>query len=95
MEEALLLKELKAILGESKRRGISVFVIGAFAVKAYGSLIRESHDLDFAVVGKSFASLAQLLRDLGFSVHPKNIRVTAAKQIGDEHILFTLPLTRF
>jgi len=27
MEEALLLKELKAILDESKKRGINVFVI--------------------------------------------------------------------
>jgi hypothetical protein len=62
MEEALLLKELKAILDESKKRGISVFVIGAFCVKAYDSLIRESHDLDFAVNGESFDLLAQLLK---------------------------------
>jgi len=36
---------LKAILDESKKRGLNVFVIGAFCVKAYDCLIRESHDL--------------------------------------------------
>ncbi|MGH7596154.1 MAG: hypothetical protein ACREOI_07355 [bacterium] len=86
MEEALLLKELKAILDESKRRGINVFVIGAFCVKAYDSLIRESYDLDLAVVGEIFDLLAQLLKELGFSVHPRNIWVTAEKQIGEENI---------
>jgi hypothetical protein len=86
MEEALLLKELKTILDESKRRGINVFVIGAFCVKAYNSLIRESHDLDFAVVGEGFDPLAQLLKELGFSVHSRNIWVTAEKQIGEEKI---------
>ncbi|GEM_PF-2448696 len=86
MEEALLLKVLKAILDESKKRGISVFVIGAFCVKAYDSLIRESHDLDLAVVGEKFDHLAQLLKELGFSVHPRNIWVTAEKQIGEEKI---------
>jgi len=86
MEESLLLKELKALLDESKKRGINVFVIGAFGVKAYDSLIRESHDLDLAVVSDSFEKLAQLLKDLGFSVRPKNIWVTAEKQIGDQEI---------
>jgi hypothetical protein len=86
MDESLLLKELKAILEESKRRGINVFVIGAFCVKAYDSLIRESHDLDLAVAGDSFEKLDQLLKELGFSVRPKNIWVTAEKQIGDEKI---------
>jgi hypothetical protein len=86
MEESLLLKELKAILAESKKRGIDLFVIGAFCVKAYDSLIRESHDLDLAVAGDSFGKLDQLLKELGFSVHPRNIWVTAEKQIGDEKI---------
>jgi hypothetical protein len=83
MDEALLLKELKAIIEESAKRGIKVFVIGAFCVKAYDCLLRESHDLDLAVAGDEFASLAQLLKDLGFFVHPKNIWVTAEKQIGE------------
>ena len=86
MEEALLLKELKAILDESNKRGINVFVIGAFCVKAYDSLIRESHDLDLAVVGETFDLLAQLLKELGFSVHPRNIWVTAEKQIDDQQV---------
>jgi len=86
MEESRLLQELKAILDESKKRGIAIFVIGAFCVKAYDSLIRESHDLDLAVAGDSFEKLEQLLKDLGFSVHPKNIWVAAQKQIGDEQI---------
>jgi len=37
-------------------------------------------------VGDSFEKLEQLLKDLGFSVHPKNIWVAAQKQIGDEKI---------
>jgi hypothetical protein len=86
MDESILLKELEAILDESKKRGISIFVIGAFCVKAYDSLIRESHDLDLAVRGDLFAPLAQLLKDLGFSVHPKNIWVTAEKQIGNHQV---------
>jgi hypothetical protein len=83
MDETLLLKELKTIIEESAKRGIKVFVIGAFCVKAYDCLLRESHDLDLAIVGDEFASLAQLLKDLGFFVHPRNIWVTAEKQIGE------------
>ncbi len=86
MEEALLLTELKTIIEESKRRGIKVFVIGAFCVKAYDCLVRESYDLDLAIHGESYAPLAELLIELGYSVRPRDIWVTAEKQSGDEQI---------
>lgn len=84
MDEILLLKELKAIIEESVKRGVNVVVIGAFCVKAYDCLLRKSDDLDLAIAGDEFAPLAQLLKDLGFSVHPKNIWVTAEKKIDDK-----------
>lgn len=83
MDDVLLLKELKAIIEESVKRGINVVVIGAFCVKAYDCLLRKSHDLDLAIAGDEFAPLAQLLKDLGFFVHPRNIWATAEKQIGE------------
>ncbi len=86
MEEALLLTELKTIIEESKRRGIKVFVIGAFCVKAYDCLVRESYDLDLAIHGESYEPLAELLKELGYSVRPRGIWVTAEKQSGDEQI---------
>jgi len=39
MDEVLLLKELKAIIEESVKRGIKVVVIGAFCVKAKVQII--------------------------------------------------------
>jgi len=40
MEEHLL-RELEVILDACHRRGVSVFVIGALGVRAYGSLLRR------------------------------------------------------
>jgi len=80
------LPSLFALFSPVNLFGCGSSALCAFCVKAYDSLIRESHDLDFAVNGKSFDLLAQLLKELGFFVHPKNIWVTAEKQIGDEQI---------
>ncbi len=86
MQELLLLAELKAITEESKKRGIKIFVIGAFCVKAYDCLVRESYDLDLGIKSEAFEPLAALLKELGYSVCPRDIWVTAEKQSGDEQI---------
>lgn len=86
MQEALLLAELKNIAEESKNRGIQILVIGAFCVKAYDCLVRESYDLDLGINSEAFEPLAALLTELGYSVRPRNIWVTAEKQIGEEQI---------
>lgn len=48
MEEHLL-RELGTILEACDRRDVTVFVIGAFSVRAYGSLLRRTLDLNLAV----------------------------------------------
>jgi len=54
-----LARELRTILEACHRRGIVVFVIGAFGVRAYGSLLR--HILDLAVERKVWSALAEVL----------------------------------
>ncbi len=56
-----LLPELRAILESCKRERVPVFVIGAFSVHAYVSLIRTSKDLDFAVASGHWPALKAVL----------------------------------
>ena len=55
--EEYLIRELGAILDACHRRGIAVFVIGAFSVRAYGSLLRRTLDLDLAIERENWSTL--------------------------------------
>ena len=59
--EEYLIHELQAILDACHRRGIAVFVIGAFGVRAYGSLLRRTLDLDLLNVTLPVFTLEGLL----------------------------------
>ncbi len=69
MEEHLI-QELRAILEACHRRGIVVFVIGAFGVRAYGSLLRRTLDLDLAVEREMWPALAEVLEEQGYDLAP-------------------------
>lgn len=84
--EALLIRELQAILDASHRRGITVFVIGAFGVRAYGSLLRRTLDLDLAIEREAWPHLAVVLEAQGYDLGPAGIWVTATKGEGEEAI---------
>ena len=60
-----LARELRTILEACHRRGIVVSVIGAFGVRAYGSLLRHTLDLDLAVERKVWPALAEVLEAQG------------------------------
>lgn len=83
MEEHLV-HELQAIVEACYRRGVPVFVIGAFGVRAYGSLLRRTLDLDLAVEQETWPALAEVLEAQGYSVAPAGIWVTATKGEGEE-----------
>jgi hypothetical protein len=78
-----LLLELRAILESCKRERVPVFVIGAFSVHAYDSLIRTSKDLDFAVASGHWPALKAILESLGYIVTPRELWAVASKAIAD------------
>lgn len=84
--EDRLLRELDAILEACDRRGVTVFVIGAFSVRAYGSLLRRTLDLDLAVRRKGWPALAKVLRGQGYDLESVGIWTTARKGEGEEAI---------
>jgi len=61
--EELLIRELRTILEACHRRGIAVFVIGAFGVRAYGSPLRRTLNLDLAVEREAWPALLELMLD--------------------------------
>jgi hypothetical protein len=63
--QTLLEVELKAILEACQRAPVSVFVVGAFSVRAYDALLRVSQDLDLAVSAKHWSLLKQILTEQG------------------------------
>ena len=85
MEEHLI-HELQAILDACHRRGIAVFVIGAFGVRAYGSLLRHTLDLDLAIEREAWPALAEVLEAQGYRLGSADIWATATKGEGEEAI---------
>jgi len=83
MEEHLF-RELGAILDACYRRGIAVFVIGAFGVRAYGSLLCRTLDLDLAIRGADWPALAEVLEMQGYDLGSVGIWVMATKGKGEE-----------
>jgi len=81
--EEHLVRELEAILDACHRRGITVFVIGGFGVRAYGSLLRRTLDLDLAVEREVWPALAEVLEAQGYHLAPAGLWVTARKGEGE------------
>jgi hypothetical protein len=84
--EEYLSRELEAILEACHRRGIAVFVIGAFGVRAYGSLLRRTLDLDLAIEREAWPALAEILEAQGYHLELADIWATATKGKGEEAI---------
>jgi hypothetical protein len=84
--EEHLIRELQAIVEACYRRGVSVSVIEAFGVRAYGSLLRRTLDLDLAVEQETWPALAEVLEAQGYRVAPAGIWVTATKGEGEEAV---------
>jgi len=63
-----------------------VFVIGAFSVRAYGSLLRRTLDLDLAVRRKDWSALAEVLRGQDYDLESVGIWTTARKEEDEEAI---------
>ncbi len=89
-----LARELRTILEACHRRGIVVFVIGAFGVRAYGSLLRHTLDLDLAVERKVWPALAEVLEAQGYHLSPADIWVTATKGDGEGTVEVHIALGR-
>jgi hypothetical protein len=90
--EAHLIRELQAILQVCRRRGITVFVIGAFGVHAYGGLLRRTLDLDLAVERADWPALAEVLEARGYRLKPVGVWVTARKGEGRETVEIDIAL---
>jgi hypothetical protein len=84
--EERLVHELQAILEACRHRGIQVFVIGAFGVRAYGSLLRRTLDLDLAVEREAWPALAEALEAQGYHLSSADIWTTATKGEGEEAV---------
>lgn len=89
----LLENELKAILLACQQASISVFVVGAFSVRAYNCLLRPSRDLDLAVSRENEPALKKILTTLGYSiVTDGTIWITAIKGSGRSQIELNIAL---
>ena len=91
MEEHLV-RELQAILEACHRRGIAVYVVGAFGVRAYGSLLRRTLDLDLAIERADWPVLAEILEGQGYHLEPVGVWVTARKGKGEEAVEIDIAL---
>jgi len=78
------MSELQALLEACRQRDVVVFVIGGFGVRAYGSLLRRTLDLDLAVVAEVWPALAEVLKAQGYHLSSAGIWVTATKGEGEE-----------
>lgn len=92
MDDERLIGELQKILTACEERRLTVFVIGAFSVRAYDSLFRASQDLDLAVTAEEWPKLKQLLESLGYTVAPEQVWITAVKPVGDGQIEINIAL---
>ena len=84
--EDRLLSELQALLEACRQRGVAVFVIGGFGVRAYGSLLRRTLDLDLAVVAGAWLALTEVLKAQGYHLSSVGIWATATKGEGEEAV---------
>jgi len=84
--EEYLIRELQAILKACQRRGITVFVIGALSVRAYGGLLRQTLDLDLAVERESWPALAEVLETQGYHLTPVGPWIAAVKGEGERAV---------
>ena len=80
------MSELQALLEACRQRDVVVFVIGGFGVRAYGSLLRRTLDLDLAVVAGAWPALAEVLKTQGYHLSSAGIWVTATKGEGEEAV---------
>jgi hypothetical protein len=90
--EERLVRELQAILEACYRHGIAVYVIGAFGVRAYGSLLRHTLDLDLALEREVWPTLAKVLEARGYHLTPAGPWVTAIKGKGEETVEINIAL---
>jgi hypothetical protein len=81
-----LVDELTAVLEACRQRGVKVFVIGGFGVRAYGGLLRRTLDLDLAVATESWPALAEVLAAQGYHLSPAGIWATAIKGEREEMV---------
>lgn len=84
--EDRLVHELQDLLEACERRGVEVFVIGGYGVRAYGSLLRRTLDLDLAVDLKAWPELAAVLETQGYRLSPADIWATAIKGEGENAV---------
>jgi hypothetical protein len=85
--------ELKAILLACQQASISVFVVGAFSVRAYNCLLRPSRDLDLAVSRKNGQALKEILTTIGYSiVTDGTLWITATRGSGRSQIELNVAL---
>lgn len=56
----LLEKELQTILAACEQIPISLFVVGAYSIRAYDCLLRISQDLDLAVRRENWQALKKI-----------------------------------
>ena len=80
------MSELQALLEACRQRDVVVFVIGGFGVRAYGSLLRRTLDLDLAVIAGAWPALADVLKAQGYRLSSAGIWVTAIKGEGEEAV---------
>ena len=80
------MSELQALLEACRQRGVAVFVIGGFGVRAYGSLLRRTLDLDLAVIAGAWPALAEVLKAQGYRLSSAGIWVTATKGEGEDAV---------
>jgi len=84
--EDRLIRELQALLEACQQHGVPVFVIGGFSVRAYGSLLRRTLDLDLAVIAGAWPALAEVLKAQGYRLSSAGIWATATKGEGEEAV---------
>lgn len=80
------MSELQALLEACRQRDVAVFVIGGFGVRAYGSLLRRTLDLDLAVTTRAWPALAEVLKVHGYHLSSAGIWATAIKGEGEEAV---------
>lgn len=92
MDDERLVGELQKILTACDESHITVFVVGAFSIRAYDCLFRASQDLDLAVMAEEWPRLKQLLESLGYTVAPEQVWITAVRPVGDGQIEINIAL---
>jgi len=80
------MSELQTLLEACRQRDVAVFVIGGFGVRAYGSLLRRTLDLDLAIAATTWPALTEVLKVQGYHLASAGIWATAAKGEGAEAI---------